>query len=191
MWRTPSWRRKQHIRQKRQCKTKKNFTWTTLAVTTYNCTIATCYTDTGSTYSHVIVLHYNSTMSVCSQAEGSLSISTALLQNTAANKNKKFSAFLLEAGNLLPYSQYHIIFPHSEPAESDQHFHTRHPLIQYYSSIYTQLADVFKATLFRHFSSRLWVPHALFWQFFIFLFLSYLSNFHVILSSFLSLPQSN
>jgi len=37
-------------------------------------------------------------MSACSQAEGSLSISTALLQNTAANKNNKFSAFLLEAG---------------------------------------------------------------------------------------------
>jgi hypothetical protein len=35
-------------------------------------------------------------MTVCSQAEGSLSIiSTALLQNTAAHKNKKFSAFFI------------------------------------------------------------------------------------------------
>ena len=161
MWRTPSWRRNQHIRQKHQCKTNKTDITTTLAVTTYNCTIATCYTDTGSTYCHVTVLHYNSTMSACSQAEGSLSISTALLQNTAANKNKKFSAFLLETGNLLPYSQFRITFHHSEPAESDQNFHTRLPLIHYYPTIYTQLADVFKATLFRHFSSRLWVPHAL------------------------------
>jgi len=57
----------------------------TLVVPPYNCTSATCYTETGFTYCHVTALRYNSTMSTCSQAEGSLSISTALLQSTAAH----------------------------------------------------------------------------------------------------------
>ena len=65
----------------------------TLVVPPYNCTSATCYTETGFTYCYVTVLHYNSTMSTCSQVEGSLSISTALLQNNTADKNKKFSTF--------------------------------------------------------------------------------------------------
>ena len=59
----------------------------------YNSTSATCNTDTRFTYFHVTVLHYNSKISTCSQAVGSLSISTALLQNTSAHKNKKFFAF--------------------------------------------------------------------------------------------------
>ena len=55
--------------------------------------ITTCYIDTGCTYCHVTALRYNSTMSTCSQADGYLSTSKAFLQNTAAHKKKKFSAF--------------------------------------------------------------------------------------------------
>ena len=96
-----------------------------------------------------------------SQAERSLSTGTALLQNTAAHKNKKLSAFYQKPKNLLPYSKQ-VTCPHSEPAEYDQHPHIQFSLTQCYSFMYTQSTDVFIPTIFTHFSSHLCVPHALY-----------------------------
>jgi len=162
MCRTPSWRGKQHIHQKLRCKTEKCLQNNTpcnnlqLYITTY-------YIDTGSTYCLVTALRYISTMSTCLQADGSSSISIALLQNTAAHKKQKFSDFYYK-----PEIYYRIhnslllahILCQLNPINN--------PKLDFLSpSIIlpsTQSADVFKAIIVTHFPSPLCFPHALYFN---------------------------
>ena len=138
--------------KKLRCKTKININRATLAVEICNSSPAACYTDTGCTYFHVTVLRHIRPMSTCSETQRSLSKAQSFLRRLALIRPRN-SPPCSRKSNLDNYAQNTITGAYFEPAETDQHPHTRFRLTQCYSSINTQSTDVFKATLFTHFSS--------------------------------------